>query len=93
MSAEKQPKFISGAAPASRDQGSKNKIRGAKVLRRYAKAFSGRNHKFSDQKQVISKKKRSSPKSEGFFWQKSQIFRPKAGDLQKLKKKGLCWKF
>ena len=30
---------------------------------------------------------RSSPKSEGFFWPKSQIFRSKAGDLQK--KKGL----
>ena len=32
-----------------------------------------RNHKFSDQMQVISKKKRSSLKSEGFFWPKSQI--------------------
>ena len=28
---------------------------------------------FSGQKQVISKKKRSSPKSEGFFWPKSKI--------------------
>ena len=26
-----------------------------------------------------------SPKCEGFFWPKSQIFRPKAGDLQKKK--------
>ena len=33
-----------------------------------------------------SPKRRSSPKSEGFFWPKSQIFRPKAGDLQKKKK-------
>ena len=31
---------------------------------------------------------RFSPKCEGFFWPKSQIFQPKAGDLQK-KKKGL----
>ena len=46
------------ASPASRD--------------RRGKGFR-RNHKFSDQKQVISKKKRSSPKSEGFFWPKSQI--------------------
>ena len=44
-----------------------------KGLRRNPKAFSDQNHKFSDQKQVISKKKRSSPKSEGFFWPKSQI--------------------
>ena len=63
--------------------GGKIKIRGAKV---FAPNFSGRNHKFSDQKQVISKKKMSSPKSEGFFWPKSQIFRPKPGDLQKKKK-------
>ena len=28
---------------------------------------------------------RFSPKREGFFWPKSQIFRPKAGDLQKKK--------
>ena len=40
-----------------------------KGLRRNPKAFSGRNHKFSDQKQ----EKRSSPKFEGFFWPKSQI--------------------
>ena len=38
---------------------------------------------------MVSKKKRSSPTYEGFFWPKSQIFRPKAGDLQKKKKKGL----
>ena len=30
---------------------------------------------------------RFSPKCEGFFWPKSQIFRPKAGDLQKNKNK------
>ena len=79
-----------GASPASRDRGSKIKIRGAKIfaeffwpkshviskkkkgLRRNPMAFSDRNCKFSDQKQVISKKKRSSPKSEGFFWPKLQ---------------------
>ena len=72
-----------GASPALRDRGGKIKIRGAKV---FAPNFSGRNHKFSDQKQVISKKKMSSPKSEGFFWPKSQIFRPKPGDLQKKKR-------
>ena len=32
---------------------------------------------------------RFSPKCEGFFWPKSQIFRPKAGDLQNKIKKGL----
>ena len=72
----------SGASPASRDRGGKIKIRG-KGFRRFPKAFSGRNYKFSDQKQMISKKKKSSPKSEGFFWPKSQIIRLKAGDLQK----------
>ena len=40
---------------------------GGKGFRRNPKAFSGRNHKFSAQKQVISQKK------EGFFWPKSQI--------------------
>ena len=40
-----------------------------KGLRRNPKVFSGRNNKFSDQKQ----EKRSSPKFEGFFWPKSQI--------------------
>ena len=29
---------------------------------------------------------RFSPKCEGFFWPKSQVFRPKAGDLHKKKK-------
>ena len=63
-----------GVSPASRDREGKIKIRGAQDFRRKAKVFSDRNHKFSDQKQVISKKKkRSSPKSEGFFWPKSQI--------------------
>ena len=32
-----------------------------------------------------SGEQRFSPKCEGFFWPKSQIFRPKAGDLQKNK--------
>ena len=40
---------------------------GGKDFRRNAKVYSGRNHKFSDQKQVISKKKRSSPKSVFFL--------------------------
>ena len=60
-------------------------IGGGKDFRRNAKAFSGRNRKFSDQKQVISKKK-SSPKSEGFCWPKSQIptfFPPKSTNLKK----------
>ena len=35
---------------------------------------------------LISKKKKSLPKSEAFVWPKSQIFRPKAGDLQKKKR-------
>ena len=61
-----------------------------KGLRRNLKAFSRRNRYFSAKKQVISKKKkkkqRSSPKSEGFFWPKSQIstfFSPKNTNLKK----------
>ena len=53
------PVLDAGASPASRNRGSKIKIRGAKV----------------------------SPKCEGFFWPKSQIFRPEAGDLQNKKKR------
>ena len=64
--------LVPGTSPVSRDREGKIKIRG-QGFRRNSKAFSGRNHKFSDQKQVISKKKRSSPKSEGFLWPKSQI--------------------
>ena len=56
------------------------KIREAKVFAEMRRLF------LADQNQVISKKKkRSLPKSEGFFWPKSQIFRPKAGDFQKKK--------
>ena len=79
-----------GASQTSRDRGrGQNLNQGGKGLHQNPKAFSGQNHKFSAQKQVISeKKKRSSPKSEGIFWPKSQIFRPKTGDLPQ--KKGLC---
>ena len=52
--------------------GGQNLNQGGKGFCQNPKAFSGRNHKFSAQKQVISKKK-SSPKSEGIFWPKSQI--------------------
>ena len=47
-----------GVSPASRDREGKIKIRGAQDFRRKAKVFSDRNHKFSDQKQVITKKKK-----------------------------------
>ena len=60
---------------------------GAKVFGDFRRLFLAEILTFlSGQKQVISKKKRFSPKSEGFFWPKSQIFRPKPGDLQKIQK-------
>ena len=59
------------------------KIRGAKVFAEMRKLF------------LAEITKRSSPNSEGFFWPKSQIFRPCAGDLQKKKyspkSKGFLW--
>ena len=57
----------SGASPASRDRVGQNLNQGRKGFRRNPKAFSGRNHKFSAQKQVISKKKKAFAKIRRLF--------------------------
>ena len=69
--------------------GAKLKSRGQRI----SPNFSGRNHRWSPKK---NNNKGFSPRSEGFFWPKSQIFRSKAGDLQKKirsspKSEGFFW--
>ena len=61
-----------GASPASRDRGSKIKIRRAKVFAEMRRLFLAEITNFPTKSGDLQKK-RSSPKSEGFFWPKSQI--------------------
>ena len=62
-----------GASPASRDRGGEKLKSGGKGFRRFPKAFSGRNQKSSDQKLVISKKKKVFTEIQRLFLSKSQI--------------------
>ena len=73
-----------GALPALRDRGGKIIIRGSKVFAEFLAEIT--NFNVFPAKSRWSQKKRSLPKSESFFWPKSQIFRPNAGDLQKIKR-------
>ena len=62
-----------GPAPGQRDWGG-NKFRGGTQGRRQLREIGAAKLKSGEQ--------RFSPKCEDLFWPKSQIFRPKAGDLQ-----------